>query len=157
MSSSNRTETLGLNSWLGSDRPERADFNADNEIIDATLAEHFESSVHITDSERAKWNSPYYFGVYFGDAALTRTIETNCPFTPTWGIIFKGSAMPATTDFSNNRNLNHFAIVSVRSSTSGASLSGTAITVKQSSTAIYSGEYAALNGMGDTYCYILFR
>ena len=157
MSSSNRTETLGLNSWLGSDRPERADFNADNEIIDSTLAEHFESACHITDSERTKWNSPYFFGVYFGDATLSRTIETNCPFNPTWGIIFKGSSMPATTDFANSRNFNHFAFVSVRSNTSGASLSGTTLTVKQSSSAIYSGEYAALNRLGDTYIYILFR
>ncbi len=157
MSSSNRTETLGLNSWLGSDRPERADFNADNEIIDATLAEHFESTCHITESERNKWNTPYYFGVYFGDGNLTRTITTNCPFNPTWGLVFKGNAMPATTDFSNSRNLNHFAIVSVRSNMSGVELSGQNLKIRQSGSAIYSNEYSSINEYGATYCYILFR
>lgn len=157
MSASNRTETIGLNSWLGSDRPERADFNADNAIIDSTLAEHFGDDCHITDAEREKWNSPYYFGVYFGDATLTRTIETDCPFTPNWGIVFKGNATPAITDFASSKNYNSFAIVSRRSSMLGVELSGTTLTVRQSGAALISNEYAAMNGLGDVYCYILFR
>ncbi len=157
MSASNRTETIGLNSWLGSDRPERADFNADNAIIDSTFAEHFDDACHITGAERTKWNSPYFFGTYYGDGSLTRSIDTQCPFTPTWGIVFKGNAMPATTDFSTTRNFNNFGIVSVRSSTLGVSISGSTLTVKQSGTAIVSNEYASFNAVGETYCYILFR
>lgn len=157
MSSSNRTETIGLNSWLGSDRPERADFNSDNEIIDSVFAEHFEDDCHISDEERAKWNSPYFTDTYFGDASQTRTIQTACPFTPSWGIVFRVGAMPATTDFSNSRNLNHFAIASQNGSMAGISLSGTSLTVRQSGSALSANEYAAMNSLGEAYCYILFR
>jgi hypothetical protein len=37
MPSTNKTPNFGLNQWAGSDRPVRADFNKDNEIIDAEL------------------------------------------------------------------------------------------------------------------------
>jgi hypothetical protein len=39
----------------------------------------------------------------------------------------------------------------------GVSISGTTLTVKQSGTPLTSDEYAAMNGLGDDYCYILFR
>lgn len=37
MASSNKTETLGLNQWLGTDKPKRDDFNADNLAIDQAV------------------------------------------------------------------------------------------------------------------------
>lgn len=39
MSSSNKTE-LGLNLWLGGDKPKREDFCNDNLIIDKQITEH---------------------------------------------------------------------------------------------------------------------
>ncbi len=38
MSSTAKTTNYGLNQWAGSDKPERVDFNADNETIDKALA-----------------------------------------------------------------------------------------------------------------------
>lgn len=55
MSSTNKTEKLGLNSWIGSDKPKRIDFNTDNEIIDRAISEHTEDTVvHINAEEREK-------------------------------------------------------------------------------------------------------
>lgn len=40
MASTNKTETLGLNQWIGSDKPKMEDFNSDNRLIDTALAGH---------------------------------------------------------------------------------------------------------------------
>lgn len=34
MGSTNKTSNLKLNSWIGSDKPQRVDFNYDNNILD---------------------------------------------------------------------------------------------------------------------------
>ena len=38
MASSNKTPNFGLSQWVGSDKPKREDFNADNLILDANAA-----------------------------------------------------------------------------------------------------------------------
>ena len=43
MASTNKTEYLSLNAWVESDRPQRADFNSDNSIIDSALGAHLEN------------------------------------------------------------------------------------------------------------------
>ena len=37
MPTSNKTEHLGLNQWLGTDKPKRADFVEDNAAIDHAM------------------------------------------------------------------------------------------------------------------------
>lgn len=158
MSSSNKSEFLGLNEWTGSDIPKMADFNYDNSVIDAAMHAHCnDTDGHINGGEREKWNSPYYMNVYFGDSLANRTIVTNCPFDPTFGIIFANVTAPDTVNFSTNMHTHFSAFVSKRASTLGAGLSGRNLTVRQSTTAITGSEYASLNATGYTYCYILFR
>lgn len=41
MASSNKTTYLGLNRWLGTDKPKREDFNADNQKIDTKVQQLF--------------------------------------------------------------------------------------------------------------------
>ena len=63
MSSTNKTEKLGLNSWIGSDKPKRIDFNTDNEIIDRAISQHTEDTVvHINAEEREKYPQGIYAG-----------------------------------------------------------------------------------------------
>lgn len=158
MSSSNKSEFLGLNVWSGSDIPKMADFNYDNSVIDSVLKAHCEDiDVHTNSSERQKWNTPYYMGVYFGDSTSSRTVVTNCPFEPTFGVIFANVTAPATANFANSMHTNYFAFVSKRACTLGAGLSGSNLTVRQTATAITGDEYVSLNAKGYTYCYILFR
>lgn len=59
MSSTNKTPNLGLNSWVGPDKPKMADFNFDNNIVDESFASlmgainsHSSSPVHITVTDR---------------------------------------------------------------------------------------------------------
>ena len=53
MSSTNKTTNLKLNDWVGTDVPQREDFNADNQRIDKAIGDHTgNTTVHITQAER---------------------------------------------------------------------------------------------------------
>lgn len=52
MASTYKTNYLGLNQFVGSDKPKMDDFNFDNETIDQKFQEHVQSSLHITEEER---------------------------------------------------------------------------------------------------------
>ena len=83
MSATNKTSYLGLSSWLGSDKPQRTDFNSDNEKIDAFASEHTtDLQCHLSEEDREKFDLPYYYGVYFGNGEQKQTVVTNCPFRP---------------------------------------------------------------------------
>ena len=158
MSSSNKTDNLRLNSWTGGDVPCRTDFVSDNEIIDTALGTHrTNGTIHITQSEREKWNAPYYIGTYMGNGNQTRLINYNAGFVPKWGILFAVSVCPSVNDYTNRADYNYFAILSERGSTPGVTLANGSITVTQSTIPVSSTEYKSYNESGITYIYILFR
>ena len=158
MSSTNRTSRLGLNQWLGTDKPKREDFNMDNALIDSTLGAHIEDTdIHITSSERTMWTSRCYVGTYVGNTAAERTVALGCGFTPTFGLIFAADTFPALNDYTNHAEYNYFAMVTQVASTKGVTLSGSNIIVSQSSTPIANYEYRNFNEGGVTYIYVMFR
>lgn len=76
MSSTNKTPNLGLNNWAGSDRPQRADFNSDNLLLDTLAGGHIKNGdIHVTAAEKEKWNGPVAFSMYFGTNADSREIK----------------------------------------------------------------------------------
>ena len=65
MGSSSRTENLGLNRWIKSDRPVMEDFNADNEIVDSILGEHISNDeIHLNETQRQALALPYDMYIY---------------------------------------------------------------------------------------------
>ena len=53
MSSSAKTEKMGLNQWQGTDIPKRNDFNTDNQKIEDFVTTHTENTVlHTTQAEK---------------------------------------------------------------------------------------------------------
>ncbi len=83
MASTNKTEHLSLNQWVLTDKPRMDDFNSDNQKLDQAVGEHTaDTTLHITSSERNKWNGApkLAVGTYVGNNALTRTISVG--FTP---------------------------------------------------------------------------
>lgn len=158
MSSTNKTQNYGLNSWIGSDIPKREDFNTDNVIIDSVLAEHCDDSMaHTSSSEKNVWNNPYHIQTYFGNGSSSRTLALNCDFTPTWGIVFAVNYTPAVTDISNKANYNYFALFTSSGSNTGVTLSDKSLKLVQSSTAVLGNEYRNFNQNGVTYLCIMFR
>ena len=159
MSSTNKTANIRLNSWIASDKPQRADFNYDNEAIDAALAEHFaDGTAHVTDEERALWNKTTHVGTYYGNGNSSRTITTNCPFTPSFVIVFANSMPPSVTN-TGTGNTNHYTgFASSALGSYGLSLeNGGVIRVTNTVTPTYYKEYASLNESGVSYCYVLFK
>ena len=53
MSSTNKTEELGLNQWVGTDVPKMEDFNNDNALIDKAISDHiWSASAHVTMEQK---------------------------------------------------------------------------------------------------------
>ena len=158
LSSTNKTEKLNLNNWSGSDIPKREDFNYDNSTLDSVLGGHIEDEiVHITSTERSKWNQPYYMGTYVGNGSNSRNITLNCNFNPSWGIIFAVNLLPHLNDYNNKADYNYFGLVSSNGSTIGVSLNNKTLTVVQSATPVSGVEYRSYNENGTIYVYIMFR
>lgn len=160
MSSTNKTNNLKLNKWIGSDKPMRVDFNYDNEVIDSVITQHTTDAVaHITDEERAKWNTYVHIGMYFGDGSSSRKIATNCPFNINAGFIFAVSRPSSIFYSSDGRKYNYTAMFSSMGEGSGVKLQSDmkTLSVTQSSQAVINKEYMNLNESGVSYVYILFR
>lgn len=160
MSSTNKTKNLGLNSWIGSDKPKRIDFNTDNEIIDKVVSEHTDDNVvHINDSERDKWNNYMFTGMYYGDGTTKRVITTACPFEAKVGFVFANNRTINIARFSESKHNNYFGIFGFYANTLGVKLNddGTSLTVNQSASAVTANEYINLNESGVAYHYVMFR
>ena len=76
MPSSNKTEKLGLNAFIGSDKPKMDDFNFDNAQLDRIVGGHLENkTAHLTQEERSKYFIEHVqLYPYTGDGSLTREI-----------------------------------------------------------------------------------
>lgn len=160
MSSTNKTENLKLNSWIGSDKPQRTDFNYDNEVIDKAISQHTADTVsHITGDERDKWNNYIFAGTYFGDGSTKRTINTKCPFPAKFGIVFANNRPPSIVTFSSPQKANYFGFFSLRASTSGLELADdmVTLTVHQTVLPVMEDEYPNYNESGVTYYFVMFR
>lgn len=87
MASTYKTNYLGLNKFVGSDKPKMDDFNFDNETLDQKFQEHVQSSLHITEEERQMLGKAnYVIGTYTGNGESPRTIDVG--FDVEFGIIF---------------------------------------------------------------------
>lgn len=158
MSSTNKTQNLGLNSWIGADVPKREDFNNDNTILDSVISEHKSDAVsHITASERDAWNNVYAFYTYYGDGKATRSIELDIPFRPKWGILFSANMPLSVVDVENKVNYNYFTVFSTIGSSIGAKIENKTLTVMQSTSPVMNTEYRNFNEIGGIYIVILFR
>lgn len=74
MASSEKTSRLGLNLWQETDKPERADFVSDNEILEETLGTHLKDyTQHLTSTEKTWVGTPYQLLTYTGNGSSQRT------------------------------------------------------------------------------------
>lgn len=158
MSSTNKSEKLNLNQWLGSDVPCREDFNSDNSIIDGVVGGHISDKViHINAEERNKWNNQCYLTTYFGNGANSRTITLECTFEPRVLIVFANSYPPSIVNIENDANYNYFGIASIQGSNPGLSIFKKHLVLMQSATPFASTEYRSYNEEGVTYVVIAIR
>lgn len=158
MSSTNKTTNYQLNSWVGSDIPQREDFNSDNEIIDNVLSTHLsDSNIHTTAKEKKVWNSPCTTITYYGDGSSSRVIALQTDYNPSWGLIFAIGKPLQICDFDNKASYSYGGFFSNRGCSMGISLSAKNLGLTQSSSAMYDYEYRSLNEKGVTYIVVAFR
>ena len=155
MASSNYTANLHLSDWAETDRPKRADFVADNNIIDSALGGHIANSgIHVTAAEKAKISEPFAVAVYAGSGASQRTISL--AFTPSFVIVYKRD-MPAVT-YSNGESVAHSACASYgHGAAYGLSITTSGVIVNEDSSANQDGVRASLNESGSQYTVIAFK
>ena len=81
MPSTNKTATLGLNQWIKTDGVCMADFNADNEKVDAAIAEAKASGVK------------FFTGTYTGDGekGASHPNTLTLPFAPRLLLIYRAN------------------------------------------------------------------
>lgn len=158
MSSSAKTEKMGLNQWQGTDVPKRNDFNTDDQKIEDFVTTHTENTVlHTTQAEKNVWNNVYSIQTFFGNNANSRVITCTADFTPRVAIVFAHGYTPQVVDIANESDYNYFGIATNSGSMFGVSLSGKNLTVNQSTTALSNVEYRNLNLKGVMYVCIFFR
>lgn len=157
MSSNSKTPILALNSWAGSDKPKRADFNYDNEVIDTVVGGHInDTEVHLTAEERTKLNSPFYISYYIGDGINSRTINLN--FTPSLVIIFAHGTPLANYDKATDHMYAFGGFATSLYSTAGIYLEENKLIVTDSTGApTIDNFYPRMNTNGYRYQYIAFK
>lgn len=172
MPSSNKTLSLGLNKWLGSDKPKKDDFNADNQKLDdayktmntaltgatSSISGHTgNSGIHITAAERTAWNGKdkAVSGSYKGDGANSRKITLG--FSPRFGFVYAENAAVIQMEF-DNKNMNILSgFLGSGGSSLGLSVDSTGFTVTNNPTARPNGHTMRFNDSSYTYRYYVWQ
>lgn len=154
MSSTNKTDYLGLNQWLGTDRPTRIDYVQDNEKIDTAVKNHITNeNCHVTSEEKLKLSNPTTT-YYSGNGGTSRTITL--AFVPSVVFVFKKNASPV--GYSSSYPIVNSAMgITSNGYSAGITINGTVITVKQSTAVENDGSFYNLNQSGGQYGIIAFK
>ncbi|MDF1496051.1 hypothetical protein [Caproiciproducens sp. CPB-2] len=155
MPTNNKT-SLGLNSWVGTDKPMRGDFVADNTLLDSLLAAHFgNTQMHLSPEDRTLLTQAFTVGSYYGNGEASQVITL--PFAPRFVLVFM-EGMPANDYFpGGGYNENSFAVAAQTGESRGVSLSEGKLTVYQTQNAQAGGILNNLNSDTRSYLYVAFR
>lgn len=160
MSSTNKTENLMLNNWTGSDKPQRVDFNYDNEVIDREITRHNQDTdVHVNEGERERWNTYMYSETFYGNGNEKRVIKTKCPFSARFGLIFADESPLSIVRFDGKNQHSYFGVFSPLVNSLGLYLEedGITLNVTHSSLPVIVNEYVNYNEIGLQYRIVMFR
>ena len=157
MPSTNKTAHLGLNQWIGSDKPRKDDFNADNAAIDQAIRTHVQdATAHVTSQERQAWNQVgYKLYTYAGDNSESRTITLD--FAPTFGLLFPVGKPIGGYESGPMQNYQRTGFFSPKGCSVGLSLAEKALTVKNLVEGVPTGFTNRYNETGVTYVIAAFK
>ena len=156
MPTNNKSENLGLNQWLATDKPKREDFVNDNHILDSIISQHFNNAeIHLSSEDRANLGSAFVYGTFSGDGEESRAYTL--PLAPRFILVYLKNQPPAKYDATNAYTLcNCGFALSGSVSSIGISLSGTKLNLTQSQSAS-NGVFINLNKYLSQYAYIAFK
>lgn len=155
MPTNNKT-SLGLNSWVGTDKPMRGDFVADNVLLNSLLSAHFaDAQKHLSADDRVLLTQGIVSGQYTGNGAGSQDIVL--PFSPKLVLVFGWHKPPCAYNPTAGYNECRFAAATPSGETDGVFLDGATLSVCQSTGAQPGGTFYCLNENGTTYVYAAFR
>lgn len=156
MPTNNKT-ALGLNSWVGTDKPMRADFVADNVLLDSLLTGHFnDTQKHLSPADRALLTEGFVLARYTGNGAGSQDITL--PFEAKIVIVYGYRKPAASYNAAAGYNECSFAVITPLGGMQGVYLDGNILTVCQSAAAqAAGGTLCNLNASGAVYFYAAFR
>ena len=154
---SNKTTNLGLNNWVGTDKPKRSDFVEDNLLLDETVGGHIlDAAAHFSAADREKWDDPVAQNIYSGTGAAEFTL--NFGFSPKVVFVFCYNKSPVEVSADGTDTIANFGMATQRAHTAGISMSGGSVTVSQSqSVPSAGGTFLNLNSGTAQYGYLAFR
>lgn len=182
MPSSNKTPTLLLNSWIGSDIPKMEDFNADNQLTDQAVSQLQErveelekhggggggqdprldahlkdEEVHLTTADREILATCLpVAGTFTGDGNPFQSIILG--YRPRFGFVYAKDKPVTTMNASGNAQFSHLGILSRSGCTSGVEISSTGFKATQLGSANQSGQTSiGLNQSGQVYTYLIWK
>ncbi|MCQ4021537.1 MULTISPECIES: hypothetical protein [unclassified Ruminococcus] len=154
MASTNKTEHLGLNQWIGSDHPTRTDFVQDNSIIDNAVGTHCaDANIHLTSAEKARVSNPVTIKQYSGTGATSITV--NFAFEPKLVLVQKKNSPPVSYS-SSGVVINSGFVTPGYGGTQGLSLMSGVLTLSYA-TAMTNGARANFNEENAAYIIAAFR
>lgn len=157
MPTQNKTTNFQLNSWLATDKPKREDFVSDNTIIDTVLGNHINNSnIHISGNLSDIIDNKFAFGLITGNGQESKT--TTLSFTPKFFIVYLINQPPIKYDTENEYYLYNFAMGNnTNGCTKGLSISGTSVTLSQSTSTPSDGVFLNLNKTYGQYVYFAIK
>ncbi len=177
MPSTNKTEHYHLNSWIGSDKPQREDFNADNQLLDSALhtiqtlaqtgvstassaagalSEHAEDkNAHLSEQqcEKISKSLKVTLGSYTGNGSRERLVplSSHARFV----LIFPLTESPVFLSSAAGTVI-RFGICSDLGCSYGLSYEEEGFTVHQNATANPTAKNPGFNDSGISYLYLAF-
>jgi hypothetical protein len=156
MPTNNKT-SLGLNSWLGTDKPKRSDFVEDNTLLNTLLTAHFNDTFgHLSAADRLLLEQGVAVGTYLGDGQASQDITL--PFEAKVVIVLLPHKPAILYKTSGEYTENDFAVATAMGATLGLTLDQSKLTVCQTLTVPAAGGILNnLNSASKEYVYIAFR
>ena len=155
MPSTYKTPKLGLNDWIGTDKPKRADFNADNAILESVVSAHSENgTAHFSEAEKTRFTDLVNITTYTGDG--TRTHSGSFAFTPKMIVIYPAAKAPVSMMANGDVSIRS-AYATASGASKGLTLTGQSFQTTQSLSTPADGEILALNENGTTYVVVAIR
>lgn len=153
MAATSKSTKLKLNLWQETDKPERADFVSDNQIIEEKLGAHLtDSTKHLTSSEKLRASQPFQVFNFIGSGSAQRTYALNFSARA----VFLFAADRNFTETTDDGKTVYAAVQIGGYHTPGISLSGKTLTTYQQ-TDPATATTLALNQTNQRYVGIAFQ
>lgn len=157
MPTTNKTPNLGLNNWVGTDKPKRSDFVEDNTLLDTVIGSHLaDKAAHFSADDRTVLEKPIVTGTIGGNGL--ESCEFELPFAPRAVFVFLCYHPMSEYDANKKYTFINAAAAITSANTPGIVIGGNKVKLSQSLTEPQAGGYFInMNQNGGVYIYIALR